>query len=216
MSLLGFWRRHYRDIPRVRQIIMVASRHGFGQLIEQLGLERFVSVGRRVLTFKKGPSRPGERYTAPERLRIMFEELGPSFIKFGQVLSCRPDLLPIDYARELCKLTDSVSSFPFEQAKETIEHDLGAPLDAFFLEFDPIPVAAASIAQVHKAVLLDGSEVMVKVQRPHITQIIDRDISILEGIAALMDAYVPEIAVHNPRGIVTEFSRTINRELDFS
>ncbi len=215
MSLLGFWRRHYRDIPRVRQIIMVASRHGFGQLIEQLGLQRFVSFGKRVLSFKKGPPPPAERHGAPERLRIMFEELGPSFIKFGQVLSCRPDLLPVDYARELCKLTDSVSPFPFEQAKEIVEHDLGGPLDAFFLEFDPVPVAAASIAQVHKAVLLDGSEIMVKVQRPNIDRIIDRDVSILKGIAELMEAYVPEIAVHNPRGIVEEFSRTINRELDF-
>ena len=215
MSLLGFWRRHYRDIPRVRQIILVATRHGFGQLVEQLGLQRFVSFGRRVLTFRKGPPSADERRTTPERLRIMFEELGPSFIKFGQVLSCRPDLLPVEYARELCRLTDSVSPFPFEQAKEIIEQDLGAPLEALFLEFDPVPVAAASIAQVHRAVLLDGSEVMVKVQRPHIDRIIDRDISILQGIAELMDAYVPEIAVHNPKGIVIEFARTIHRELDF-
>ena len=145
----------------------------------------------------------------------MFEELGPSFIKFGQVLSCRPDLLPVEYARELSRLTDSVAPFPFEQAKEIIEQDLGSPLDEVFVEFDPVPVAAASIAQVHKAVLLDGTEVMVKVQRPNIERIIDRDISILAGIADLMDSYVPEIAVHNPRGIVAEFSRTIHRELDF-
>ncbi|OGW51322.1 MAG: hypothetical protein A2078_13745 [Nitrospirae bacterium GWC2_57_9] len=215
MSLLGFWRRHYRDIPRVRQIIMVASRHGFGHLIEQLGLQRFVSFGRRMLVFRKKRPPEGPVRTTPERLRIMFEELGPSFIKFGQVLSCRPDLLPVEYARELCKLTDSVSPFPFEQAKEIIEHDLGAPLDLLFQEFDPAPVAAASIAQVHKAVLRDGSEVMVKVQRPHIDRVIERDISILAGIAQLMEAYLPEIAVHNPRGIVAEFSRTINRELDF-
>ncbi len=214
MSLLGFWRRHYRDIPRVRQIILVASRHGFGHFIEQLGLQRFISFGRRVLTHK-GPPHPGERHSFPERLRLMFEELGPSFIKFGQVLSCRPDLLPIEYARELSRLTDSVASFPFEQAKEIVEQDLGGRLEEFFVEFDPHPVAAASIAQVHKAVLIDGTEVMVKVQRPNIERIIDRDISILTGIADLMDAYVPEIAVYNPRGIVAEFSRTIHRELDF-
>lgn len=215
MSLLGFWRRHYRDIPRVRHIIMVASRHGFGHLIEQLGLQRFISFGRRLLAFRKGTPSPEERHSAPERLRLMFEELGPSFIKFGQVLSCRPDLLPVEYTRELCKLTDSVSPFPSDQAQEIIERDLGMPLRALFLEFDPVPVAAASIAQVHKAVLLDGSEVMVKVQRPHIDHIIDRDVSILRGIAELIEAYVPEIAVHNPRGIVEEFSRAINRELDF-
>jgi len=214
MSLLGFWRRHYRDLPRIRQIILVASRQGFGHLVEQLGLQRFVSLGRRVLA-RSGPPHPGERHSMPERLRLMFEELGPSFIKLGQVLSCRPDLLPVEYARELSRLTDSVAPFPFEQAKEIIERELGGRLEQFFLEFDPRPVAAASIAQVHPAVLIDGTEVMVKIQRPNIGQIIDRDISILAGIAELMDAYVPEIAVHNPRGIVAEFSRTIHRELDF-
>ena len=214
MSLLGFWRRHYRDIPRVRQIILVASRHGFGHLVEQLGLLRFVSFGRRFLT-RNLERDTVERHTVPERLRLMFEQLGPSFIKFGQVLSCRPDLLPVDYARELGRLTDSVTPFPFEQAKAIVERDLGSRLDQVFLEFEQVPVAAASIAQVHKAVLLDGSEVMVKVQRPDIERIIDRDISILAGIADLMDAYLPEIAVHNPRGIVAEFSRTIHRELDF-
>ncbi len=214
MSVLGFWRRHYRDIPRIRQIIGVMSRHGFGQLVEQLGLQRFISVGRRVLTFRHEPP-PGHRLNAPERLRMVFEELGPSFIKLGQVLACRPDLLPLAYAQELCKLTDSVSPYPFEQAKEIIEGDLGARLDSLFAEFDPAPVAAASIAQVHRAVLPDGIEVMVKVQRPNIGRIIARDISILRGLAELIEAHVPEMAPYNVQGIVEEFARTINRELDF-
>src|SRR5512135_2444357 len=145
MSLFGFWRRHYRDIPRIRQILAVASRHGFGHLIEQLGLQRFVSFGRRVLTFRQPPP-PGHPLHAPERLRLMFEDLGPSFIKLGQVLACRPDMLPIEYARELGKLTDSVSPFPFEEARTIIEQDLGAPLAELFKDFDNAPVAAASIA----------------------------------------------------------------------
>src|SRR5512140_3103368 len=140
MSVLGFWRRHYRDIPRIRQIIGVMSRHGFGHLVEQLGMQRFISFGRRVLTFKQQPP-PGHRLHAPERLRMAFEELGPSFIKLGQVLACRPDMLPIAYAQELCKLTDSVSPFPYEQAKEIIERDLDVPLDTLFADFDPTPVA---------------------------------------------------------------------------
>jgi len=214
MSLLGFWRRHYRDIPRIRQIIMVATRHGFGHLVEQLGLKRFVSLGRRAITFRTR-SFPEHRRSAPVRLRIMFEELGPSFIKLGQVMACRPDLLPLEYAQELCKLTDSVPPFPFPEAREIVERELGAPLAQVFSSFDPEPIAAASIAQVHEARLLDNTEVMVKVQRPHIEQIIDRDISILRGIAELIEIYVPDMAVYNPRGIVDEFARTISRELDF-
>ena len=214
MSLLGFFRRHYRDLPRVRQIIMVASGHGFGHFVEQIGLQRFVSFGRRLFSFKKQPP-PEHRRSAPERLRLMFEELGPSFIKLGQVLACRPDMLPLEYAQELSKLTDSVPPFPFAEAKEIIEKDLGAPLLKIFAEFDPVPLAAASIAQVHRAVLFEGSEVMVKVQRPHIERIIARDVSILGGIAELIDLYVPEMAVYNPRGIVEEFAKTINKELDF-
>jgi ubiquinone biosynthesis protein len=214
MSFLGFWRRHYRDIPRVRQILLVASRHGFGHLIEETGLQRVLSVGRRVVSFRKKPL-PGHRLHAPERLRLMFEELGPTFIKLGQVLACRPDLLPLDYAKELAKLTDSVAPFPFVQAREIIESDLGGPLDSLFTSFDPAPIAAASIAQVHRAVLHDGRDVMVKVQRPHIEENIGRDISILRGIAQIIDVHVHELRPFNVPGIVEEFSRTINKELDF-
>jgi ubiquinone biosynthesis protein len=192
----------------------VASRHGFGHMVEQLGLQRFISFGRRVLTFKQPPP-PGHRLNAPERLRLVFEELGPSFIKLGQVLACRPDMLPIEYAQELVKLTDSVSPFPFEDVREIIEKDIGKPLEQLFAQFDRAPIAAASIAQVHRAVLPDGAEVMVKVQRPDIDRLIEKDISILRGIAELIEVHVPEMAVYNPRGIVEEFSRTIMRELDF-
>lgn len=213
MSLLGFWRRHYRDLPRIRQIIVVASRHGFGHVVEQLGLQRFISLGRRVLTFKQTP--PEHRLNAPERLRLVFEELGPSFIKLGQVLACRPDMLPIEYAQELVKLTDSVSPFPYEEVKTIIEKDLGAHVDQVFMRFDPVPIAAASIAQVHRAVLRNGTEAIVKVQRPNIDRIIARDISILRGLAELIEMYVPDVAVYNPKGIVEEFARTISREMDF-
>lgn len=214
MSLLGFWKRHYRDIPRVRQILTVASRHGFGRVLEQLGLERFISFTRRLLPFKRGVH-PVHRPTPPERLRMMLEELGPSFIKLGQVLASRPDLVPLEYARELCKLTDSVSPFPFEDVRKIIEHDLGGPLTSFFREIDPTPLAAASIAQIHRARLFDGRDVIVKVQRPNIDRIIERDISILEGIAELIESYAPDLAVYNPGGIVEEFGKTIRRELDF-
>lgn len=214
MSFLVFWRRHYRDIPRIRHILAVASRHGFGHLIEQSGLQRFISLGRRLVSFGRQPGL-AHHLGAPERLRLLFEELGPTFIKLGQVLACRPDLLPLEYAKELTKLTDSVSPFPFEDAKSIIEADLGAPLNVLFADFDRTPIAAASIAQVHRALLPNGREVMVKVQRPNIDRVISRDISILRGIASLADAHVHELAPYNLPGIVDEFARTINKELDF-
>ncbi len=145
----------------------------------------------------------------------MFEELGPSFIKLGQLLACRPDLIPLEYARELSKLTDSVSPFPFSEVRKIIEQELGGPASAFFAEIDPHPMAAASIAQIHRARLFDGRDVIIKVQRPNIEKIIRRDISILEVIAELAETYAPDLAVYNPSGIVEEFGKTINRELDF-
>jgi ubiquinone biosynthesis protein len=214
MPFLGFRRKHFRDIPRIGRIIAVASRHGFDHLVEQVGLQRFFSLGRRIATFKKPPSL-AHRISAPERLRLMFEELGPTFIKLGQVLACRPDMLPIEYSREFLKLTDSVAPFSSAEAKKIIEEDLSAPLSRIFKDFDEEPVAAASIAQVHRATLHDGSLVMVKVQRPHIDRIIERDISIMRGLADLIEARIPEMAPYNVPGIVSEFARTIKRELDF-
>ena len=214
MPLLGSRRRHFRDIPRIARIIAVASRHGFGHLVEQMGLQRFFSLGRRIITFKTPPSLE-HRLSAPEHLRLMFEELGPTFIKLGQVLACRPDMLPIEYSRELTKLTDAVAPFPSKKAKEIIEQDLHGPVERIFAAFDDIPVAAASIAQVHRATLLDGTEVMVKVRRPDIDKIIDRDISIMRGIADLIESRVPELAPFNVPGIVDEFAHTIKKELDF-
>ncbi|MGE5172234.1 MAG: ABC1 kinase family protein [Betaproteobacteria bacterium] len=214
MPLVGFRKRHFRDIPRIGRIIAVASRHGFGHLVEQLGLQRFFSLGRRIVTFKKPPSL-APRISAPERLRLMFEDLGPTFIKLGQVLACRPDMLPMEYSREFLKLTDSVAPFPSAEAKKIIEEDLKAPVGSIFSFFNDIPVAAASIAQVHRATLPDGREVMVKVQRPHIVRIIERDISIMRWLADLLEARVPELGPYDVPGIVDEFARTIRRELDF-
>src|SRR5512146_318386 len=158
MSLLGYRRRHLRDLPRIGRIIAVASRHGFGYLVEQLGLQRFFSFGRRIVSFKKPPPL-AHRIGAPERLRLMFENLGPTFIKFGQVLACRPDMLPLEYSRELLKLTDSVAPFPSAEARQIIEEDLKAPIESIFTSFDDRPVAAASIAQVHRATLPGGRDV---------------------------------------------------------
>ncbi len=214
MPFFGFRKRHLRDIPRLGRIIAVASRHGFGYLVEQVGLQRFFSFGRRMVSFKK-PPHVAHRIGVPERLRLMFEDLGPAFIKLGQVLACRPDMLPIEYSREFLKLTDSVAPFPSAEARKIIEEDLKAPIESVYADFDDAPVAAASIAQVHRATLLDKSPVMVKVQRPNIDRYIERDISIMRRLAELIEARIPELAPYDLPGIVDEFARTIRRELDF-
>jgi ubiquinone biosynthesis protein len=214
MSLFGFRTKNFRDIPRIGRIIAVASRHGFGHLVAQMGLQRFFSLGRRIVAFKQPPPLV-HRISAPERLRMMFEDLGPTFIKLGQALSSRPDMLPLEFSREFQKLTDSVPPFPSAESRKLIEEDLKAPIASVFASFDDVPSAAASIAQVHQATLHDGSVVMVKVQRPHIDHIIARDISIMRWLAELIEARVPDMRPFNVRGIVEEFARTIKRELDF-
>jgi ubiquinone biosynthesis protein len=154
--------------------------------------------------------------TVPERLRLAFEELGPSFIKLGQLLSSRPDLITEEFAGEFRRLLDEVPPFSASEARAIIAGELKEPLDSVFMEFDERPVAAASIAQVHNATLADGTSVIVKVQRPGIKEQILNDIEIITTVARLMDKYITESRMFNPTGIVQEFSRTIRKELDFS
>jgi ubiquinone biosynthesis protein len=202
--------RRYKNIARLRHISQVFLGKGFGHIIAQLELNRVLPFRRR---FARLPE--PERISIPVQLREAFEELGPTFIKFGQVLSGRPDLITASYANEFKKLQDEVPPFPFEEAKRIIETELDAPLDSLFLDFEKVPAAAASIAQVHHATLLDGTDVVVKVQRPKIQENIEQDIQILKGLAALIDKHIPEARVYNPTAIVEEFARTVRREMDF-
>lgn len=211
-GILNFLRT-YRNIGRIRQVVNVFLKHGFGRVIEQLNLHRFIPLRKRFKAFGYWPD--SEKHTNPQRLRIAFSELGPSFIKFAQLLSSRPDLITPSYADEFKKLQDKVPSFPAEEAKRIIESELDVSLNDIFSEFDETPAAAASIAQVHNAVLKSGEKVVVKIQRPRIREIIDADIAILSFIARLMVKYIPESKMFNPTGIVEEFSRNVKKELDF-
>jgi ubiquinone biosynthesis protein len=150
-----------------------------------------------------------------ERLRLAFTELGPSFIKLAQLLSTRPDLIGPQYAEEFKKLQDKVPPFPSEEAKRIVESEIKLPLDRVFGSFEDEPVAAASIAQVHQAVLLDGNSVIVKVQRPDIKEQLETDIDILFTVANLMLKNIPESQFLNPVGIVEEFQKTVKKELNF-
>ncbi len=205
--------RTYRSARRLQQIINVFLKHGFGRIIDQIHLGRYVPFRKRLKAFGQWPALKGP--SVPERLRIAFGELGPSFIKLAQLLSSRPDLITSAFANEFKKLQDEVPPFPVSEAKRIIEEELKKPVGEIFIDFRDAPVAAASVAQVHHAKLIDGSSVIVKVQRPGIREQIETDVNILATFARLLEKHVPESRFFNPTGIVDEFSRTLRKELDF-
>lgn len=182
-------------------------KNGFQNVAERLKLGRFVL--ERLTRIET------DRYTAAERLRMCFEQLGPTFVKLGQLLATRPDLVPEDAVEEFKKLHDQVTGVPFERIQKVLEQQFGADVSTVFQSIDPTPLAAASIAQVHRAVLHDGSPVVVKVQRPGVAEIIRDDIGILYFLADLLQKYIPESRPYNPVGIVDEFFRTLEQETDF-
>jgi len=205
--------RNIRSIRRYLNIGRVLSKYGFDQALEMLGLADLVLRSRRV--FKGGT--PGiDHLSAAERLRLAMEELGPTFVKLGQLLSTRPDVIPQTFILEFEKLQDNVPSFPFEEVRAQITKELGQPVESLFKEIDPEPLAAASIAQVHRARLMSGEEVVIKVRRPGIVQIVESDISALVALAALAERHLPGSEIYDPAGLVREFARTIRREMDFA
>jgi ubiquinone biosynthesis protein len=196
-----------RNADRVRDITEIAVKHGFGYWFERHQLRNLLPKGWR------GTPKPVG--TRGEHLRKMFEELGPTFVKFGQLLSTRPDALPTDIIVELRKLQDDVPPFPIEIAEETIESELGLTVERLFLEFDETPLAAASIGQVHRAVLPNGDNVIVKVQRPEAEHKVRADIDLLYQLAQLIRDHGPGDFFIDPVGIVDQFARGIRNELDY-
>jgi ubiquinone biosynthesis protein len=206
-------RRTYKSVNRIRQIVNVFLKYGFGKVIDQLHLSKFVPFRKRIRSFGQWPSLKFS--VTPEKLRMAFSDLGPSFIKLAQILSSRSDLITKQYADEFKKLQDRVPPFPTEEALRIISEETELAIEQIFSEFDRNPVAAASIAQVYHGRLLDGNDVIIKVQRPHIREQLETDIGILAATASLMEKYMPESVFFNPSGIVEEFSRTVRKELDF-
>jgi len=202
----------YKNIQRMRHIVAVLIKHGFYSVVERMNLHRIVPFSKRL---RKTAVEEAE-LSLPERIRLVFEELGPTFIKLGQLLSTRPDILPEEYIEEFRKFQDKVPPFPFEQALQQIEKELKKPTTHLFQKIGEIPIAAASIAQVHRAVLLDGKDVVVKVQRPGIEHMVNTDIGIMYTLANLLLKYFPELSLLDPVAIVDEFSRTIMKEMDFT
>jgi ubiquinone biosynthesis protein len=203
----------YHHLPRYREIFLTFFKYGFVDLMKFVHLQRLLEIADQQLHAKNEEL---HRKPLAERFRMALEELGPTFVKFGQILSSRRDLINEIFYNELRKLQDEVPPFSGADAIKIIEHELDRPLKEVFAAFEEKPVAAASIAQVHRATLLDGTEVAIKVQRPDIEKVIEIDLAILLDVARLLDKNVEEVAVLNPVGITQEFAKTIEREMDFS
>jgi len=211
---IGIIGRTYRHLQRYRQILTVLFKYGFGDLVEVLKIEQYVEIGLNLISKKRRDRL--EKLSRAERVRLALEELGPTFVKLGQILSTRPDLVPVDFINELSKLQDMVPPFPFDEASEIIKVELGAAPEEIFASIDKTPMASASIGQVYRAKLKDGEDVAVKVQRPGIKKIIEVDLEIMFHLATLMEKHVEEMELHRPVKIVEEFARTIEKEIDYS
>ena len=192
---------------RYRQIADVLVRYGFGILVEEV-----IPGGRRLRALRRPP---GEERSVYERIRLAIEELGPTYIKFGQIMSTRRELLPPELIEELQRLQDQVAPLPFEEIRPVIQRYC-PNLEECFDIIEEEPVAAASLSQVHRAVMRDGRVVALKVQRPGIVDLIETDILILQSFARRVESLFPDLRVYNLRGMVDEFSLQIRRELDFA
>lgn len=200
-------RKTLQNAARLRTIVSVFAKHGFHNIAERIKLGRFL--------VERLSGTDIDRYSAPQRVRMAFEELGPTFVKLGQVLATRPDLVPDDYVEEFSHLHDRVQPLPFETVKEILKAEYGQRRDEIFESIDPSPLGSASIAQVHKARLKNGADVVIKIQRPGLLKTIDDDLNVLYMLAELLFKYVPETRPFSPIAIVDEFFKTLELETDF-
>ncbi len=213
MAALEQITRTYRHLGRYRKILAVLVRHGFGELLRRLGVDRTADSSWQL--FQSEPN-ADPRLGPAERLRSALAELGPTFIKLGQLLSTRPDLISPDVARELEQLQDQAPPFEAEEARRIVVEELGRPIEEVFEVFENEPFAAASLGQVHRAVLAeDGREVVVKVQRPAIRRTIETDLEIIEYLAARAERH-EDLEIHRPSAIVAAFRRALDKELDYT
>lgn len=202
-----------RSMKRYQRILRVLFKYGFEDILDRFKIETFIRSGRKGLSKQKKAEIV--QMSRQERIRLVLEELGPTFVKLGQMLSTRPDIVPAEFIEEFRKLQDEVVPFSGIHAREIIEKELGKSVDTLFLSFEEVPLAAASIAQVHSASTKSGDKVVIKVQRPGIRSTIRSDMEILSDLAHLIARRLPETSPHDPVGIVDEFNQWITKELDF-
>lgn len=203
----------FRNLNRTREILGILIKYGFEDFIANSTLRNLVTESMRIKWLRD--EKPVMSYTRFERIRMAAEELGPTFIKLAQILSNRPDIIPEGLVKEFEKLQDRVPPVPFVQAKVIVENGIGKKIEEVFEEFSQVPMASASIGQVYKAKLLTGEEVVVKVQRPNVAEIIEQDLSIIKEAVRRMDRYMKKQGVLNGEEVVRVFERAITKELDY-
>nr|WP_320192789.1 AarF/UbiB family protein [uncultured Desulfobacter sp.] len=199
--------KRYRHLVRYQQIIGIIFKYGFENIIDAMKIDHYLDI----IPFSK----PHQKLSRNERIRMVLEELGPTFIKMGQVLSSRPDLIPLDLTRELAKLQDKVPSFSFGQVGQIILAEFGKPISEVFHSFEESPFASASIGQVHRAELSPNESVAVKIQRPGIRKTVEVDLEIIHYLAQVMEKTLEDVEIFRPVKIVEEFAQTLEKELDY-
>ena len=202
----------YRQAKRLRDIAGVLLKYGYDDLARHLPLPRAARIPLRRVREQQADM---QQVSQPERLRHACEELGPTFVKLGQLAAARTRILPAEFTDELAKLQDQVTPLPFDEIRGVIENELRRPLAEVFIRVDEMPLGSASIAQVHRAILLTGEEVVIKVQRPGIQKKVEEDVAILRHLAGLAETHLPEWRIHGPVALVDELARSLEKEMDF-
>ena len=204
-----------RSLGRLSEIAQVMVKHGFGYFLEAHKLGDLLPGRSAEARIAAAAAAENGGSARGQHLRELLDELGPTFVKFGQLLSTRPDIVPPDIVVELRALQDDVTPFPFEDARRVIESDLGNTIERLFVEFDSVPVAAASIGQVHRATLPNGRQVAVKVQRPGAPEQIEADVALLYQAAKLVRERIRALDFVDARSLVDELARSMRQELDY-
>jgi len=202
-----------RDLGRLQEIAGVLIRYGFGDLVRRIGLAAALERAGRLLHWGEPARAP---LTAPQRVRLAMQELGPTFVKLGQILATRVDLFSAEWIAEFSELQNAVPALPYAQIRDQLERDLGEDPSQVFAWLDETPMAAASLAQAHRARLHDGRQVVLKVRRPGIRDVVEADLRLLARLAEIIEAQAPDLRRYRPTEVVAQFTTSLRRELDFA
>ena len=203
-----------RDLGRLQEIAGVLIRYGFGDMVRRIGMSAALERTGRMLHWDDPEAMA--HMAPPERVRCALQDLGPTFVKLGQVMATRVDLLPPEWTAELGKLQNAVPALPFAEVRPQLVEDLGAEPEAVFERLEETPLAAASLAQTHRAWLADGSAVVLKVRRPGIRDTVEADLRLMARLAEIVEERAPDLRRYHPAEVVQQFSASLRRELDFA